>query len=305
MPCKPCETTVWQQILPIALCPSPQLLLLVTGNAFRIFVDSNALTRRTRLSPLMQTAWYMLRRNGGPRHGRRDGTKGSRVMWEPGHKRPNTQRPSKQKRTRQRESKVLLLPLLLLRPKLTCTLQKKERVQAKCRSSLEVWSGWLSMYEDQTPALVRIVIEEAWSTIFSILTVLKSQHLFGYVHLRLISHTYHGQKQQSRSSRRSSGRARTGSDPTTIERKSTPASEFGLLQQSPGRLEMLSPFAETVSQVDPSLRPTIVQAPRGSKTVFSTPRGGPESTRSSGDMRGTPSRLLDHPSSLVLLTKSA
>src|SRR6267154_1275801 len=111
------------------------------------FVDSNALTRRTRLSPLMQTAWYMLRRNGGPRHGRRDGTKGSRVMWELGHKRPNTQRPSKQKRTRQRESKVLLLLLLLLGLKLACTLQKEERVQVESRSSLEVQSGWMGMCE--------------------------------------------------------------------------------------------------------------------------------------------------------------
>ena len=58
---------------------------------------------------------------------------------------PNTQKPNAQKRTRQRESKVLLLLLLLLRPKLTYTLQKNERVQVKCRSSLEILTGWMSM----------------------------------------------------------------------------------------------------------------------------------------------------------------
>jgi len=41
---------------------------------------------------------------------------------------PGMQRPSKQKRTRQGESKVLLLLLLLLRPKLTYTLQRKKRI---------------------------------------------------------------------------------------------------------------------------------------------------------------------------------
>ena len=86
---------------------------------------------------------------------------------------------------------------------------------------------------------------------------------------------------------RSSGRARTGSDSTTIRRKPTPASEFDLLQQPLGRPEMLSPIAEAVSQVSSSPRPTIVQTPRGSKTVFSTPRGGPGSTRSSGHTRTT------------------
>src|SRR5882757_2700026 len=116
-----------------------------------------------------------------PRHDRRDGTEGSRVMGELGHKRPHTQRPSKQKRTRQRESKVLLLLLLLLRLTLTCTLQKKERVQVESRSSLEVRSGWMRMCEDQAPALVRIVVEEVWSAIFPILTLLEIYHRSGYV----------------------------------------------------------------------------------------------------------------------------
>src|SRR5258706_4695953 len=79
----------------------------------------------------------------------------------------NTQRPSKQKRTRQRESKVLLPLLLLLRPKLTYTLQKKERIQVKSRSSLEVRNGWMSIYEDQAPTLDRIDIREAWPAMFS------------------------------------------------------------------------------------------------------------------------------------------
>ena len=52
---------------------------------------------------------------------------------------------------------------------------------------------------------------------------------------------------ESRSSQRSDGRARTGSDPTTIGGKSTPASEFDLLQQPPGQLDMLSPIAEALS----------------------------------------------------------
>src|SRR5258706_4441051 len=90
---------------------------------------------------------------------------------------PNRQRPSKQKRTRQRESKVLVLLVLLLRPKLTFTLQKKERVHVKGQSSLEVRSGWTRMYEDRAPALARIVIEEAGSAIFPILTMLESHHL--------------------------------------------------------------------------------------------------------------------------------
>jgi len=50
---------------------------------------------------------------------------------------------------------------------------------------------------------------------------------------------------------------------------------------------MFSPIAEAVSQIDSSPRPTIVQTPRGSQTVFSTPRAGPGSTRSSGHTRTT------------------
>src|SRR5258706_1781031 len=97
-----------------------------------------------------------------------------------------------------------------------------------------------SMYEDRAPALIGIVIEAAWSAIFPILTLLEIHHRFGYVHLRWITHPYyHGQSQQSRSSRHSSGRARTGSDSTTIRGKPTPASEIDLLQQPPGRPEML------------------------------------------------------------------
>ena len=61
---------------------------------------------------------------------------------------PNTQNPSKQKRTRQHESNVPLHLLHLLRLKLTCTVQKKERVQVESRSSLEVRSGWMGMYGD-------------------------------------------------------------------------------------------------------------------------------------------------------------
>ena len=72
---------------------------------------------------------------------------------------------------------MLLLLLLLLRPKLTYTLQKKVRVQVKSRSSLEVRSGWMSVYEDQAPALVRIVIDEVWSAVFPICTLLEIHRL--------------------------------------------------------------------------------------------------------------------------------
>jgi hypothetical protein len=174
-----------------------------------------------------------------------------------GHKRLQHAKAQQAKADKAARKQVLLLLLLLLRPKLTYTLQTKKRIQTKSRSSLEVRNGWTSMYEDQAPAPVPIVIEEAWSAIFPILTLLESHHPFGYVHLRWITHPYHGQRQQSRSSRRSSGRARTGSDPTTIGGKSTPASEFDLLQQPPGRSEMLSPIAEAVSQIGSSPRPTI------------------------------------------------
>src|SRR5258706_12077592 len=64
---------------------------------------------------------------------------------------------------------------------LTCTLQTKKRIQVKSRSYLEVRDGWMSIYEDQDPALVRIVIKEAWSAILPILTSLEIHHLFGYV----------------------------------------------------------------------------------------------------------------------------
>ena len=123
------------------------------------------------------------------------------------------------------------------------------------------------------------------------------------VRIRWITHPHHGQSEQSRSSRHSSGRARSGSDSTTIRGNPTAASEVDLLQQPPGRPEMLSPIVEAVSQIGSSPRPTTVQTPRGSKTVFSTPRGGPGSTHSSGHTRATsnPTCLLDHPSSLVLL----
>ena len=97
----------------------------------------------------------------GPKQGLEEGVRGGEmegpataVAMEPrgpvscgrlGPNDPNTQGPSEHKRTRLRESKVLLLLLLLLRPKLTYTLQKKERIQMKSRSSLEVRNGWMSI----------------------------------------------------------------------------------------------------------------------------------------------------------------
>jgi len=84
----------------------------------------------------------------GPRHGRRGGPEGAVSCGSLSINDPNTQNPSKQKRTRQHESNVLLHLLHLLRLKLTCTVQKKERVQVESRSSLEVRSGWMGMYGD-------------------------------------------------------------------------------------------------------------------------------------------------------------
>ena len=105
----------------------------------------------------------------------------------------------------------------------------------------------MSMYEDQAPALVRIVVEEVWSAIFPILTLLEIHHRFGYVHLRWITHPYHGESHLLAPLDNSSGRARSSSDSTTIGGKQTAAIEFDLLQQPPGRPEMLSPITEAVS----------------------------------------------------------
>src|SRR6267154_3920525 len=166
----------------------------------------------------------MRQRNGGTRHGRRGGTKGSRIND------PNTQRPSKQKRTRQRESKVLLHLLHLLRLKLTCTLQK-ERVQVESRSSLEVRSGWMSMYEDQAPRT------GPYCRRGSLVSNISDPHPAGDpspVRILWITHPHHGQSQQSRSSRHSSGRARSGSDSTTIRGKPTAVSEFDLFSSHQG-----------------------------------------------------------------------
>ena len=104
----------------------------------------------------------------------------------------------------------------------------------KSRSSVETWNGWMSICEDQPPALVRIVIKEAWSAILPILILLEGHHLFGYVHLRWITHPYHVQRQQSRYSRRSSDRVRTSSDPLPLEENRLPQVSFDLLQLPPG-----------------------------------------------------------------------
>ena len=135
---------------------------------------------------------------------------------------PNTQRPSKQKRTRQHESKVLLLLLLLLRPKLTYTLQKEERTQVRSRSSLEVWNRWIACTKTKLPHLSIQSSMKPWSAIFLILTLLEIHHRSGYIHLCWIMQPYHGQGQQSRSSRHSRDRTRTGSDSTAIRGKPTP-----------------------------------------------------------------------------------
>ncbi len=176
----------------------------------------------------------------GPRYCRRDGTEGSRVKWELGHKRPQHAKAQQAKADEAARKQGAA----------TCATSAETQTHIHPTEEGEnsgeepiVPRGleWVdSIYEDQVPALVGIVIEEACSAIFPILTLLEIHHRIGYVRLRWITHPYHhGQSRQSRSSRHSSGRARTGSDSTTIRGKPTPASEFDLLQQPPGRPEML------------------------------------------------------------------
>src|SRR5882757_8611845 len=137
----------------------------------------------------------MRRRDGGPRHGRRGGPEGAVSCGSVSINDPNTQNPSKQKRTRQHESNVLLHLLHLLRLKLTCTVQK-ERVQVESRSSLEVRSGWMSMYEDQAPRT------GPYCRRGSLVSNISDPHPAGdpsSVRIHWITHPYHGQSQRSSS----------------------------------------------------------------------------------------------------------
>ena len=113
-------------------------------------------------------------------------------------------------------------------------------------------------------------------------------HLFGYVHLCWVAHPYHSQRQQPRSSRRSSGQVRTGSDPATTGGKSTPTSEFDLLQLPPG-----NDLAHSRSRVsnwlvywfNDSANPSWFSAPLEVDQDLLT--------------QANPSHLLGHPSSLL------
>src|SRR5258706_1380540 len=62
--------------------------------------------------------------------------------------RPNLGINDKAKAEKAERKQGVALLLLLLRHKLTYTLQNKESIQVKSRSSLEVRNGWMSMYED-------------------------------------------------------------------------------------------------------------------------------------------------------------
>ena len=150
---------------------------------------------------------YSRRRHGGFLPARRGGVSSCGSL---GINDSDTHRLSKEKRTRQRESRCCF-----------SRVATKTRVQGESRSSAEACNRWMSLYKDQAPTVVHIVME-AWSAIFAILILLEGHHLFGYVRLCWIAHPYHGQMQKSRSSRCSSGRIRTGSGPATIGGKSMP-----------------------------------------------------------------------------------
>jgi len=112
--------------------------------------------------------------------------------------------------------------------------QTKERVQVE-ESIVRRGPEWVDDYVRRPSSRFGPYSHRgSGSAIFPILSLPEGHHLFEYVRLRWITHPYRGQRQQSRSSRRSSGRVRTGPDLATIRGKSTPANESGLLQLPPG-----------------------------------------------------------------------
>jgi hypothetical protein len=224
----------------------------------------------------------------GSRHGRRDGTKESRVMWELGHKRlqhAKAQRAKADKATRKQaagagagagagETQTHIHP----------TDEGEDSDEEVIVPRGPEWTDeYLRRPSSRTGP---------YSHRGSLISNFSDPHLAGEPSpIRIRSPAMDNaplprpETAQSRSSRRSGGRARTGSDPTTVGGKSTPSSEFDLLQQPPGRPDMLSPIAEAISQVGSSPRPTIAQTPHESKRGFSTASGGQGSTRSSGHTR--------------------
>src|SRR5882757_10529194 len=123
------------------------------------------------------------------------------------------------------------------------------------------------------------------------------------VRILWITHPHHGQSQQSRSSRHSSGRARSGSDSTTIRGNPTAASEVDLLQQPQGGRKCCRPLWRLF------LRLARLLVQRLCKPLVDLRRFSalPEVDRDlltqavTRGLQANPTCLLDHPSSLVLL----
>ena len=233
----------------------------------------------------------------GSRHGRHDGTKESRAMWEIGHKRLQHAKAQKAKVDKAARKQAVTAA--------AATADTRVRIHPTDDSDDS---------DDSSIALrdPEWVNERAqrpgprtgpYSHRGSLVSNISDPHLAGEPSpIRIRSPApldnlppQRPETAQSRSSRRSGGRARTGSDPTTVGGKSTPTSEFDLLHHSSvrpdmlGRPDILSPIAEAMSQIGSSPRPTFAHTPHGPKRVFSTPGGGPGSARSSGHTRTTTS----------------
>ena len=230
----------------------------------------------------------------GSRHGRRDGAKESHVMWEVALKRLQHAKAQKAKAEKvARKHAAAAAAAAETQPQVHPTDEEEDSDEEPIvRRGPEWMDGHVQRPEWMDEHVRRPSSRTGPYSHRGSLVSNISDHLAGEPSpIRILPPALDDaplprpETAQSRSSRRSSGRARTGSDPTTIGGKSTPASEFDLLQQPPGWSEMLSPIAEAVSQIGSSPRPTIAQTPHGSKKAFSTPSGGPGSTRSSGHTR--------------------
>ena len=224
----------------------------------------------------------------GSRHGRRDGTKESHVVWELGHKRLQHAKAQQAKANKAARKQAVAAPGAggsgekQARIHLTDEGEDSDEELIVPRDS-----EWAEEYGRRPTSRTG-----PYSHRGSLVSNISDPQLAGEPSpIRIRSPALDNaplqrpETAQSRSSRRSGGRARTGSDPTTIGGKSTPASEFDLLQQPPGRPDVLSPIAEALSQIGSSPRPTITQTPHGSKRVISTASGGQASARSSGHTR--------------------
>ena len=148
----------------------------------------------------------------GPHHSRRDGTGGSRVVWGLGHKRPQHAKAQQAKTDK------------AARKQGVTTSAASAETQTH-RHPTEEGEG--SGEEPIVPRGPEWVDEHVrgpsphtgpYYHRGRLVSNISGPHPAGDLSLvrpRWIAHPYHGQSQQSPSSRRSSGRARSGSDPTT------------------------------------------------------------------------------------------